>query len=424
MTKTITSVIDDTLSQIQKRGLKESSVTDYQKSLFQPILKFFIQQGCECYDRDLLEKFLSYQDGRRKNGEISHSYFSRFQKAVHLLISTAETGQTDFSMQRRSGTYSPTAEHLALINTILDSAGYKGTVRKDLTSPMKHFFCYIENRGMEISQITDRDILSFFNETSLVNKSSMGRILRTLKLVTGYLKENGVSSLNLDYSMMSIKRSREHCIAPYSFNEIDSVLSVIDRSSEIGARDYAIILLALGTGLRGCDIAGLCKDAIDWYGCSVSITQKKTGNFLHLPLGGETMNAIADYILKFRPESMEPYVFLTTDCPPRALNRCTLYKRLRKYKALAGVTPRERQGFHSLRRTFATGLSSSGVDISTISSLMGHRGIDEDRPYLSYNEEQMAFVAMGCASVPFSGKYYSNCNPAQMCTGGGRNDVL
>ena len=59
---TITSVIDDTLSQIRKHGLKESSVTDYQKSLFQPILKYFIQRGCECYDRGLLEEFLSYRE--------------------------------------------------------------------------------------------------------------------------------------------------------------------------------------------------------------------------------------------------------------------------------------------------------------------------------------------------------------------------
>ena len=194
--------------------------------------------------------------------------------------------------------------------------------------------------------------------------------------------------------MMGVKRGRDRCIAPYSPDEVNSVLSVIDRSSEIGARDYAIILLALGTGLRGCDIASLRKDEI------------------------------ADYILKFRPESVGPYVFLTTDRPPRMLNRCALYKRLEKYKSLAGVAPRQRQGFHSLRRAFATGLSASGVDISTISSLMGHRGIDEDRPYLSYNDGQMAFVAMGCSSVPFSGKYYSDCNSTQTCTGGGRNDVL
>lgn len=424
MTKTIASVIDDTLHEIQKHGLKESSVTDYQKSLFQPILKYFIQKGYEHYDRELLEEFLFYYEARRKNGEISHSYFSRFQKAVHLLISTAETGYTDFSMRSRPGTYSPTSEHLVLINRILDSAGYKGTARKDLLSPMKHFFCYIENRGIDTEQITDRDILLFFNEASLVNKSSMGRVLRALKLITVYLKKNSACKLNLDYTMMSVKRGRNRCIAPYSSDEVNSVLSVIDRSSEIGARDYAIILLALGTGLRGCDIARLRKDEINWRGGSVSITQKKTGNFLHLPLGGDTMNAIADYILKFRPESIEPYVFLTTDSPPRMLNRCALYKRLRKYKTLAGVAPRDRQGFHSLRRTFATGLSTSGVDISTISSLMGHRGIDEDRPYLSYNDEQMAFVAMGCAHVPFSGKYYSDCNSTQMCTGGNGNDVL
>lgn len=423
MSQTITSIIEDTLSQIKEHGLKESSVMDYQKSLFQPILKYFIQKGRVCYDRKLLEEFLSCQDSRRKNGEISRSYFSRLQKAVHLLISTAETGQTDFSMRRRIGTYSPTEEHLALINRILDSVGYKGNTRRDLLPPMKHFFCYIEHNAINTEQITDKDILSFFNEASLVNQSSMGRVLRTLKLIAVYLKENSICSLNLDYSRMSVKRCRSRCIAPYSPDEVNSVLSVIDRSSEIGNRDYAIILLALGTGLRGCDIACLRRDAIDWHGCSVSILQKKTGDFLQMPLGGEIMNAIADYILKFRPESAEPYVFLTTGSPPKPLSHCALYKRLKKYKLLAGVAPREQQGFHSLRRTFATGLSSSGVDISTISSLMGHRGIDEDRPYLSYDNKQMAFVAMGCADVPFSGKYYSDCNSVQMHTGGGE-DVL
>lgn len=424
MTKTITSVIDDTLSQIRKHGLKETSVTDYQKSLFQPVLKYFVQKGCECYDRGLLEEFLSFYDMRRKNGEISHSYFSRFQKAVHLLISTAETGQADFSMRSRTGAYFPTAEHLALIDRILDSAGYEGTARKDLSSPMKHFFCHLEKEGILTENITDGDILSFFKEASLSNKSSMRRVLRALKLTAVYLKENNAGSVNLDYSMMHIKCGRNRCIPPYEPEDVYSILSVIDRSSEIGARDYAVILLALSTGLRGCDIVSLHKDEIDWKGCSVSVIQQKTGKPLQLPLGGETMNAIADYILNFRPDSREPYVFLTTDRPPRVLNRASIYKRLKKYKNLAGLASRESQGFHSLRRTFATGLSSAGVSISAISSLMGHKDIDEDCPYLSYNREQMALVAMGCGDVPLSGRYYADCNPAIKKEGGAGNDVL
>lgn len=418
MTKTLASVIDDTLSQIQSHGLRESSVMDYQKSLFQPIRKYFTHKGCECYDRGLLEEFLSYQGMREKNGEISHSYFSRFQRAVHLLVSTAETGRTDFSMCGKPGVYFPTAEHMALINKILDCAGYEGTARKDLLSPMKHFFCHFEKEGILTENITDGDILSFFKEASLTNKSSMRRVLRALKLIAVYLKENNAGSVNLDYSMMHIKCDRSRCIPPYEPEEVYSVLSVIDRSSEIGARDYAVILLALSTGLRGCDIVSLHKDEIDWKDCSVSVIQQKTGKPLQLPLGGETMNAIADYILNFRPDSREPYVFLTTDRPPRVLNRASIYKRLKKYKNLAGVTSRECQGFHSLRRTFATGLSSAGVSISAISSLMGHKDIDEDRPYLSYNREQMALVAMGCGDVPLSGRYYAGCNPAIKKEGG------
>ncbi len=76
-------------------------------------------------------------------------------------------------MRSKTGAYFPTAEHLALINKILDSAGYKGTARRDLLSTMKHFFCYIEGSGIDAGQITDRDILLVFNEVSIINRSSI-----------------------------------------------------------------------------------------------------------------------------------------------------------------------------------------------------------------------------------------------------------
>jgi integrase len=52
-------------------------------------------------------------------------------------------------------------------------------------------------------------------------------------------------------------------IPPYSQAEIGRLLGAIDISSPVGLRDYAVILLAFDTGLRGVDIRTLCLQDID-----------------------------------------------------------------------------------------------------------------------------------------------------------------
>ena len=45
---------------------------------------------------------------------------------------------------------------------------------------------------------------------------------------------------------------------------MDRVLAAVDRSTPLGRRDYAILLLAARYGLRPCDIRQLTLDEIDW----------------------------------------------------------------------------------------------------------------------------------------------------------------
>ena len=38
--------------------------------------------------------------------------------------------------------------------------------------------------------------------------------------------------------------------------------------------------------------------------------------------------------------------------------------------------------------------------------MMGHKSITEDKPYITYDKRQVAFVAMDFSDVPISGGYY------------------
>ena len=77
------------------------------------------------------------------------------------------------------------------------------------------------------------------------------------------------------------------------------------------------------------------------------------------------------------------------------------------------------RAFHSLRRSFATELSVAGVPLETISQLLGHRRIDEDKPYLSYNREQIAFCAMNFDEIPLEGGIYAFKADLNSSAGGG-----
>ena len=204
-------------------------------------------------------------------------------------------------------------------------------------------------------------------------------------------------------------------IPPYSQKEINRAVSSIDITTPEGLRDYAIMLLAFDTGLRSVDIRTLCLGDIDWNKGLLYLAQSKTGALLILPLSGRVMNAIADYILTGRPECSHDEIFLTVKGPVRPMNkRHGAFSSLcDKYFNAADVDKIPGRSFHSLRRSFATELSEAGVPLETISQMLGHKSIGEDKPYLSYNREQIAFCAIGFDEIPVTHGIYA---------GGGRND--
>lgn len=138
--------------------------------------------------------------------------------------------------------------------------------------------------------------------------------------------------------MLKMKGAPIRMIAPYSQEEILKIVAAIDSEEPIGIRNKAIILLAFETGLRSCDIIKLKLSDIDWKTASLHIRQSKTGTDVILPLNGHVMNAVADYILKIRPECCFSEIFLTSKAPIQPYrSTCSLGAALDKYCRKAGV---------------------------------------------------------------------------------------
>ena len=102
---------------------------------------------------------------------------------------------------------------------------------------------------------------------------------------------------------------KKRVFPPLTKDEIQRTVAQIDRSTVMGKRDYAIILLGARNGLRGCDIIHLKLTDIDWRAGEIRLIQKKTGNPLVLPLLPDVGEALKEYILNGRPDSSSEFIF-------------------------------------------------------------------------------------------------------------------
>jgi integrase len=71
-----------------------------------------------------------------------------------------------------------------------------------------------------------------------------------------------------------------------------------------------------------------------------------------------------------------------------------------------GIEKKKGRRFHSLRRTFGVWLATEETPITTISQMLGHVETDSSVPYLSFNDTQIYFCAMGFDDIPLKGGIY------------------
>ncbi len=152
-------------------------------------------------------------------------------------------------------------------------------------------------------------------------------------------------------------------------------------------RDFAILMLLYGSGLRISEALGLLQSDAP-IGAWLTIIGK--GNKTRdIPVLAEVASAVDDYlkICPFNSGSTTPLFVSTRGSPlgPRAVQR--LLENLRIELDLpAHVTP------HALRHAFATHLLGNGGDLRAIQELLGHASLSTTQRYTHVDEAHLIQV--------------------------------
>ena len=180
--------------------------------------------------------------------------------------------------------------------------------------------------------------------------------------------------------------------------EMNAVLAAPDRSTEQGARDYAILQFLYNTGAWIDEAAQVTVGDLRWGSlCSVRLLGK--GNKIrHCPLWPNTAGVLKALVGNRGPHER---VFLNRLRQP--FTRFGMYnlvqRAVRKARTTMPSLKAKRISPHTVRHTSAVHLLRGGVDINTIRGWLGHVSLDTTHVYAEVDLEMKA-KALACCDIP------------------------
>lgn len=206
-----------------------------------------------------------------------------------------------------------------------------------------------------------------------------------LRVLFRYLYAQDLHAKNLDSAVPSIRCTKKSKIpSAYSQEEIQRILSSIDRGNPKGKRDYAMILIAVRLGLRASDICRLSFDHLKWETNTIELIQQKTAERITLPLLNDVGEAMIDYMKYARPSVQNQEIFIRLSSPLGPMKPPSLHSIVTFYMKRAEIMIPEgkKHGPHALRHSLASALLNNKTPMPVISEILGHTDSQTTSGYL------------------------------------------
>ena len=239
-------------------------------------------------------------------------------------------------------------------------------------------------------------IQSFILEHTLDRSSEYTRLLCTaLRSFFRFLVLCGQTLRDLSNSVPTVRKYRQ--AVPPAFlspDEVERVLTAMDRSTLSGRRDQAILLLLARLGLRAGEIVSLELDDIRWRAGEI-VVRGKGRTVDHLPLLSDVGEALASYLREDRGVSTSRRVFLRMWAPRIGLTGPAAVGHIvRRALARAGVRRSGRGAAHLFRHGLATKMIRHGASMPEISEVLRHRSQTTTAIYAQVSFEALRTVAL------------------------------
>lgn len=252
------------------------------------------------------------------------------------------------------------------------------------------------SRKPQWSTLRVSDVTSFISEYGQrYRPASLQVVASSLRRFLAYLQSQGQIDSALVAAVPRVTNWRLANV-PKALTEQQTreFLSVFDRSTANGSRDYAMALCQVVLGLRVSEVANLSLDDIDWQNGIVRIIDSKGHCSRELPLPSRVGQAIVAYIRDQLPGGRCRNVFVRHKGAKGAPVSNALIKGVMQLAYAKTSSCEGLWGTHVLRHTAATRLLQHGAKMKEIADVLGHRSIETTTIYAKVDIPQLKAMAL------------------------------
>ena len=253
--------------------------------------------------------------------------------------------------------------------------------RSDLTAYTEYLTYYL--KAGDDSSVPNKEYIN--------HELSIKRKLCSIRSFYDYLFKNQRISSNVT-ELVPLPKVHEKPIIRLSRDEMARMLSMAQTGDSLtksqqkyqkltARRDFALLSLFLGTGIRVSECVGINIEDVDMENNAFLVT-RKGGNQVVLYFPPEVAQALADYMEE--REQIEPLpgheraLFLSLQ--RRRMTQRAVQNLVKKYAAVAAPL-KPRISPHKLRSTYATNLYQETGDIYLVADVLGHTSVDTTRKH-------------------------------------------
>lgn len=279
----------------------------------------------------------------------------------------------------------------------------RGLAQGTIKNHVRPVHCFLKNRfgsgSMDLNQLVGNDITSFVQHKSATwGTNSMRVVTSALRCFLKFARYRLLLNTDLANAVPSVANwSMTHIPKAISQQQIDQLLNSIDRTTPVGRRDYAVILLLARLGLRSCEVAFLELDDIDWKAGTMTLRCK--GNvYSKFPLSNEVGLAISAYLQDGRQQCESRRLFLRALAPvggfkhPSAVG--SIVRRLLARSEISAPTT----GAHQFRHGLACAMLRESASLDEIGEVLGHQRLQTTMIYAKAD-----LLALRTLALPWPG---------------------
>lgn len=261
------------------------------------------------------------------------------------------------------------------INSCIGKGLSESTIRVYKTN-INYLMKYLDSKKIDLKNITTgifKDYKTYIVSSTERNNTSINTNLRHLKIFLNWTYENEYTDkIIIDYLKVQ-QRAKEI----YSDEDIKILLRKpkLSECNYTEFRTWTIINLLVSTGMRRNSLLNIKLEDIQWNKQLIRLSHTKNKQVHFVNMNNQLVKVIKEW-LKYRVGESD-YLFTTQT--GKKLSEYTVSSTIADYCRNRGVNV---TSCHAFRHYFSQKLVSNGIDIFTISKLLGHSNITITQNYL------------------------------------------